>query len=442
MRHLAPVSPPLDPATAGTAPVPASLDVLPDRDLAQRIATAVFGDGDDDATVTVVDHITVDDGSGPHTTAWIEVTRAHPDGDRYVYRTLNCAHDLVFVPDDRFPDADGNPTVSGRTKWGGRYTCPGRQAAVALRQAQVRAGYQADPALYVPHVPGWSRAGTAAAGEADRDGVITEIVVDLLERERDGEWVGQLHASRMWGSSLYTQTIAGILDVDWDDLRRIVGLAVDAGTVAIDGQVVSLPGRVSPRPTRRWAVYEEEPTCLSLEVLLPASRDEPRVWRVEVRRSGRRHEVVHIGLRHALGDDGQPSDADVDLLERWLATHIIDWRRPYLFHGEVELRRVDDGAYDPSGTPVDAPSRLAATHDALSDDGPAAIEVYLPASRDERHAFRLVARRGGDELAVVERRLGHPIDFGLDGDDVAAIDEAVTALAGEHGLELREPPAG
>lgn len=312
---------PLDKDTAGTAPIPASLRVLKDSDLAQRIATSIFGvyqdpsqTPDPNVSVTVIESMGIDVGQGLHEVAYIKATGSVYHGGTYEYHQLVCAHDYEHLPDSRFQDTNGEVIRSGRSSGGTRFKCMAKAAANLMKRQLVMEEFIT------------RQKGAFSSERLDRT-KYTDVALELLERYELGEWLG-IEAN----NSFYVQHLAELLGEDFGEANRVATLLEDQGLISRSGNILMLQPKQVERPTRLWATYGEtngNEEILAVKIFIPASDREVQDMRVEVRRRGELYQVIQYSLRKPLTSEGLPAEKEIAHLQIILASRVDEWRRPY-----------------------------------------------------------------------------------------------------------------
>ncbi|WP_024794997.1 hypothetical protein [Tomitella biformata] len=169
---------------------------------------------------------------------------------------------------------------------------------------------------------------------ADKD---PQVLRDLLDRDRAGEWLGQPGGFPMWGSTMYLQTVSRLTGWTMHECWAVADHAVKAGVISMEGAVVGYPITVRDVPSGPIMNWDtNEPTDPDGWVVW-WSRFDGR-YQVEVTRlnnadansgqltvyAGRTGEVLHsepVGI--AYGAPFGPDVSDVDLW-RCLAMAAVD----------------------------------------------------------------------------------------------------------------------
>lgn len=326
------VFPVLDPETAGTAPIPQALAMLKDRELAQRLATAVFGADqavdhkrDPNRGIEVIEHVGFDVGQGIHEVAYVKRTMTRYDGEPLEYFSLHCAHDLIHLRDDRFKDENGNAIHSGLSS-GSDIACPAKELACQLKRQVIMAEFYADKE-FTQH-------------DSLIKGKLPQIVLNLLKRYEAGEWIG-ISAN----NSMYVQHVEELLDIDFSEANRLCVLLEDQGYIERSGNIIMLPRVVKPqeKPSRLWATYSEMSgggPIFETFIYTPANDLEPQDIRVETYKRDDLYEVIQYELQKRLTPEGDLSEKEQLHLQYVLSRGVDTWRKPYAFSQNLKLNRV------------------------------------------------------------------------------------------------------
>lgn len=215
-------------------------------------------------TYTAIRIITVDG----HYVAWMEfngtviqdITGRGQEGKPYTGRALYCECD--FTENVGWKIEDGKIyTLDGPRK------CLYRKAALHLRHLELRQEYL----KYFKIAEGDSFA---------LHRKVKEIILDLIEKAKAGEFIEDGSGAAFWGGYLYLQTVAAISDQFighlWEDVHQLVA----EKKIGLEGAVIQA---YSKPPPPKWEEFLkiEDKGWIGI-ASLPGHRQMAREWKLEV----------------------------------------------------------------------------------------------------------------------------------------------------------------
>lgn len=213
-------------------------------------------------TYTILRSIVVDG----HEVAWMRfegtVTIEGKDNP-YAGNMLRCECD--------FKKGVGWQLYKGKPYGIGRHeeTCLPRQAAMHLRQLELRSEYL-------------RRFKKTTYGDVSFLPQLTDkIVRDLIKKAKAGEFIGEDgNGAEFWGGYFYLQTLAGILDQPMRDIWEEVDKLVTQKKISLEGAVVQ-KYRKPPAPTwEEWFRIEDDGVIGIAS--LPTHSKMQQVWKLEI----------------------------------------------------------------------------------------------------------------------------------------------------------------
>ena len=165
-----------------------------------------------------------------HDVEWMEyrgevaydITGQGREGRPYSGHCLKCACD--FTEGVGWKVEDGQ-----RYNLDGEKKCLPRQAATFLRQLELRREY----------LDRFKSEDTFKDGAYGLRDSIQEIILDLIEKEKAGEFIGEDGVGAgFWGGHFYLQTVEAITEMPMKDLWGVVDKMVKDKQIGIEGAVV------------------------------------------------------------------------------------------------------------------------------------------------------------------------------------------------------------
>lgn len=143
--------------------------------------------------------------------------------------------------------------------------CPARTIALEQRHSELRKEYEKE-------------FGAGPDGFAPEG--IDSIIMDLIKKEVNGEWIENSNGAHFWGGHFYFQTVASILGLPEVDVADVVYAMVDQQKIDLDGDVVKT---YTPPPAPEWEdCFKVEMEGWTAKALLPVHSRMPQEWKFEV----------------------------------------------------------------------------------------------------------------------------------------------------------------
>jgi hypothetical protein len=243
-----------------------------------------------------------------HEVAWMEVNGTFEDervdpgrgGSCYSWRSLYC--ECNFTEGVDFKLEEGR-----RIGLLGAEKCPYRKRVVALRHQELKEEYQ-------------RRFAVPSSGLIDH---FEEIVFDLIEKVKTGEFLEDGNGASFWGGYFYLQTVAVIIGQPFPELWRLADKMVAEKKIDLDGAVIQ-PYREPPPPEWEESFRLEEDGWVGIAAL-PKHRKMPQVWKLTILNPDGEETVrKHVLLAHR--PDFGPGGDDVAKAEEKLRELITSAR--------------------------------------------------------------------------------------------------------------------
>ncbi|MBI5153116.1 MAG: hypothetical protein HZA36_01520 [Parcubacteria group bacterium] len=245
-------------------------------------------------TYTILRSIVVDG----HEIAWmrfegiVDIPLFGKEGKPYVGNMLFCECD--FKKDVGWQIHKGNPCTIGS-----RGECLPRQAAIHLRQLELRSEYLRrfekttdSDALFLPQQT-------------------PKIVCDLIEKVKAGEFIGEDGSgAEFWGGYFYLQTLASILDLPMSEIWKEADPLIEQKKISLEGAVVQKYRR--PPPPRWEECFRIEENGFVGIASLPTHSKMPQCWKFERCEVGKKKRSLLGHLPLAYFPDFGPDVDDVE----------------------------------------------------------------------------------------------------------------------------------
>jgi hypothetical protein len=246
-----------------------------------------------------------------HEVAWAEysgeiifdITGQGREGEPYRSRALVCECD--FIEGVGWEIRDGKKyTLDGGKR------CFPRMAIVELRYLELRRDY-------LEQFSAGSLLSISPLGEH-----IREIMLDMIERVKAGEFMEDSNGAAFWGGYYYLQTVAKIADVPvarlWEDVHAMMRDEL----IGLDGMVVQ-PYR-EPPPVLWEEVFRIEDEGWVGIASLPGESKLALEWKLEVKRPDGEDAFAYLpGLELHYRPDFGPDASDVARAEARLREYIV-----------------------------------------------------------------------------------------------------------------------
>ena len=193
-----------------------------------------------------------------HEVAWMEFKGKTEDGKPYDGCSLYCECNFKEgvgwqKEDDKVCSLDGPRN------------CLFRKTAVHLRRLELQQEYLkrfgGDTFFLIQHIP--------------------EIVADLIQKAKAGEFLEDGNGAAFWGGYFYLQTLAEIVDLPMSEIWKEAGRLVKNKKINLEGAVVQ---DYQDPPLSEWdEVLEGEFDDWVGIASLPRHRTMPREWKLEVK---------------------------------------------------------------------------------------------------------------------------------------------------------------
>ena len=207
-------------------------------------------------TYTALRTITVDN----HEVAWMEFVGRRQDGTSYNGRALYCECDFTEGVGWKVEDGKNYRLLDPEK-------CLYRKAALRLRHLELRQEYQKRFKI--------SEGDSFALHEK-----VEEIILDLIEKVKAGEFVEDGTGASFWGGYFYLQTVEAITDQFlghlWEDVHRLVLKK----KIGLEGAVIQ-PYRKPPPPLWEEFLRIEDHGLVGI-AYLPGHRQMARAWKLKV----------------------------------------------------------------------------------------------------------------------------------------------------------------
>jgi hypothetical protein len=138
-----------------------------------------------------------------------------------------------------------------------------------------------------------------------------QIMLDLMEKAKAGEWLESSGGAQFWGGHYYLQTVQEITGYDWDDIWRATHYMMAQKELSLEGMVVQTY-REPPAP--RWdPCVSYEASGWRVTAALPAHSHMPQEWKFEVTNpAGEKVETDLPGEQLMFSPDFGPDVEDVE----------------------------------------------------------------------------------------------------------------------------------
>ncbi len=206
-----------------------------------------------------------------HEVAWMEyrgevaydITGRGREGQAYVGRTLRCTCDFT---EHCGWEEKGEHLYS----LDGGEKCLPKKAALHLRRLELRTEY-------MERFKSNDRFKTGTYALWDH---IPEIILDLIEKHQDGEFLEASTGAEFWGGHFYLQTVAAITEKPIGELWAPVGKMVKEKKIGLEGAVIQSYFEPAPPSWEPHSTYELNGWKATAG--LPTHSKMPQMWKFEV----------------------------------------------------------------------------------------------------------------------------------------------------------------
>lgn len=216
-----------------------------------------------------------------HEVAWMEV-RGSVNGKSYKARLLHC--ECNFIKGKGWDTKDGK-----FSDLFGPERCPARTQVLNQRHAELQKEYLDR-----------FEAGNNVSALKDH---VWEIVSDLKEKAKNGEFLEDGNGALFWGGYFYLQTLSAIIGIDMMEAWQIAkGLIADK-KIRLEGAVVQ---DYTPPEEPSWSkTLETKKGGVTGTAYLPGNRDMKNEWKLVAKKKNRKPliKMIPLGFNPVFGPD-------------------------------------------------------------------------------------------------------------------------------------------
>lgn len=244
-----------------------------------------------------------------HEVAWMSYTTTRDDEKPLTGHAFKCECDFTEGVGWREHDEYGVVTMNDFEE-----ECSARGEVVIMRKDQLRAEY----------------AEKFAGVQADEKLFLRSVMMDLIEKDQAGEFIGETHnGAHFWGGHYYVQTAVDIAGIgegqesaeSWRDVWSVLDRMQVDKQIQLNGMVVQ---EYYEPPAAQWAEYGRYEYEGYIGVIhLPAHRHMPQEWQITILDRLGKELATHLRGPALLHEPVFGVDAeDADLVEQYVVDSI------------------------------------------------------------------------------------------------------------------------